>query len=181
MGEAEAAVEATQHWLQEVIVGQAFCPFARRPFAAGRILLVPAPAASDPVVALDILAKRMLQTPSVETALLMLPQTATGAHYAFEDFLDIEAEAHLLLATRYADVLELASFHPQYRFADVAEDDVAQWIHRAPYPLLHLLRTASIEAIMEADLDFVASIPERNHGRAERLGAAYFRQFHQQT
>jgi len=43
-------------------------------------------------------------------------------------------------------VIQVASFHPQYRFAGSAPDDVSNATNRSPYPTLHLIREDSIDA-----------------------------------
>ena len=44
----------------------------------------------------------------------------------------------------------IASFHPHYRFADAAADDLGNATNRSPHPTLHLLREASIERAVES-------------------------------
>ena len=46
--------------------------------------------------------------------------------------------------------MQIASFHPRYQFADAAEDDMGNFTNRAPYPVLHLLREASVARAVEA-------------------------------
>ena len=55
-----------------------------------------------------------------------------------------------LAARGYDGVLQVASFHPDYQFADAAATDVANATNRAPYPTLHLLREDSIERAVAA-------------------------------
>ena len=60
----------------------------------------------------------------------------------YNDFLD---EADRLLAELDLEgVLQVASFHPRYQFAGTGEDDIENYSNRSPYPMLHLLREASI-------------------------------------
>ena len=56
---------------------------------------------------------------------------------------------------------QIASFHPDYQFAGVPEDDKANWTNRSPYPLLHLIRESMISAAMQSYPD-LQHIPERN-------------------
>ena len=44
-------------------------------------------------------------------------------------------------------VLQVASFHPNYQFADADPDDVENYSNRAPYPTLHLIREESLAAM----------------------------------
>jgi len=66
-------------------------------------------------------------------------------------------------------VIQVASFHPQYQFAGTAPEDITNYTNRSPYPILHLLREASVSAAVtafpEAEL-----IYQRNIDTMERLG-----------
>ena len=42
-------------------------------------------------------------------------------------------------------VFQIASFHPQYQFNDTAPEDRENWSNRSPFPILHILREASVE------------------------------------
>jgi hypothetical protein len=71
-------------------------------------------------------------------------------------------------------VLQVASFHPDYRFADTAPDDPGNLTNRAPWPILHLLREDSIDRAVAAYPDPDAII-ERNIATMRELGADGFR------
>ena len=66
-------------------------------------------------------------------------------------------------------VIQLASFHPRYQFADTDPDSVENYTNRSPYPMLHLLREESIDAIAH-DPDELLAIPERNIETLRALG-----------
>jgi len=57
-------------------------------------------------------------------------------------------------------VIQVASFHPDYQFADLDKDDVRNYTNRSPYPMFHLIRESSIERARE-QMD-TESIPDRN-------------------
>ena len=85
----------------------------------------------------------------------------------YNDFLDIADEAveHLGLE----GVIQVASFHPDYRFEGSSADDITNYSNRSPVPLLHLLRESSIERAVAAFPD-AAAIFERNIETLRRLG-----------
>ncbi len=66
-------------------------------------------------------------------------------------------------------ILQVASFHPDYQFADTEVDDIENFTNRSPYPTLHLLREESIDkavlAFPEAD-----AIYEKNVQTLRELG-----------
>jgi len=44
---------------------------------------------------------------------------------------------------------QIASFHPNYQFAGTKSDDAENYTNRSPYPLLHILREASLEKAID--------------------------------
>ncbi len=85
----------------------------------------------------------------------------------YNDFLD-RADA-AVIALGLEGEIQVASFHPDYRFAGTAPDDIANFTNRAPHPTLHLLREASIDRAVAAfpDPDIIV---ERNIATLEKLG-----------
>ena len=92
---------------------------------------------------------------------------------AFPDFWDfyglVRGAEKLLRTLRLDGVLQIASFHPQYEFADAPAGDMAHYTNRAPYPVLHLLREDSMDRAVAAYPD-AALIYERNIARLRELG-----------
>jgi hypothetical protein len=104
----------------------------------------------------------------IDTTLLICP-TQWPDFEQFNDFIEIAdrvVEEHEL-----DGVLQIASFHPQFQFADTEPDDISNYTNRAPFPILHLLREASIERAVAAYPD-AAHIYERNIETLQKLGLA---------
>ena len=64
----------------------------------------------------------------------------------------------------------MASFHPRYQFAGTEPDDAENYTNRSPYPMLHLLREASVEIAIANHPD-IGAIPDNNVARLNALGA----------
>ena len=102
----------------------------------------------------------------IDTTLLIHP-------FALNDFLDyndfLETADELVESEGFAGILQVASFHPRYQFAGNSADDITNYTNRSPYPTLHLLREASVDAAVaafpEADAIF-----EKNIETLKRLG-----------
>ena len=101
-----------------------------------------------------------------ETTLLVVPQLRLG----FEDLLDISELAEDLLEQQgLGGEIQLVAFHPDYVFADGdGPDDPANATNRSPFPTLHLLVAAEVEAVIQDHPD-IASIPTRNVALLRRL------------
>ena len=91
----------------------------------------------------------------------------------FAEFLEFNAlvkrSDQLLTDLDLEGVLQIASLHPRYQFADAEPDDITNFTNRAPYPTLHLLREASVERAVAAFPDPQA-IFETNMRTLQRLG-----------
>jgi hypothetical protein len=90
----------------------------------------------------------------------------------YNDFLD--AAEHLLELRELTGVVQIASFHPDYRFADSSAEDLANYTNRSPYPMLHLLREASVAKAVDSHPD-IASVPAANIARLRAMSLAQIR------
>jgi len=167
---ADEVVAATRAWLEKAVIGLDLCPFAKAVHVGNRIRY----AVSDaqiPEALLNDLA-RELQTlaaadpAEVETTLLIHP-CVLGDFPDYNDFLDIAEAAVEELGL--IGIIQVASFHPQYRFADTELDAIENYSNRSPYPMLHLLREESVERAVAAFPD-AGRIPERNIETLRRIG-----------
>ena len=161
-------IQHTQKWLENVIVAHNFCPFAKRELIKNSIRFeVSEHKDIESCLETLILAcEAMDESADIETTLVILSQGFTD----FEEYLDLlDISERLLEARRYDGIYQLASFHPNYCFNDAAPDDPANYTNRSPYPMLHLLREASIEASLK-NIDNPEAIPLNNIERARSIG-----------
>ncbi|HEY8857661.1 MAG TPA: DUF1415 domain-containing protein [Rugosibacter sp.] len=165
-------IAATKRWLERVVIGLNLCPFAKTVHAKRQIrYTVSSAQASDAV--LDDLERELriliaAKPESVDTTLLILPYVL--AKFAdFADFLDLVEIA--LKVQGLTGVIQVASFHPQYRFADAEAEDVSNYTNRSPYPVLHLLREESLARAIQ-DFPNTAAIYEQNIATLRTLGSA---------
>ena len=167
-----AVIAETRAWVRRVVVGLNLCPFAKAPLAKDQIRFVVCDA-EDTSALLAALCEQLQvlansDPHALETTLLIHPNVL-GDFTAFNDFLDqVDAAIDSL---GYAGVLQVASFHPQYRFAGTAPDDIGNATNRSPYPTLHLLREESLDRAVAAFPDAEA-IFEANIRTLEVLGTA---------
>jgi hypothetical protein len=166
----DPAIAATRAWLEKAVIGLNLCPFAKSVHGGGRIRyrLSRATTADELLADLgDELRQLVAADPGeIETTLLVHPQVLND-FLEYNDFLDVVDAA--VEALGLAEVLQVASFHPQYQFADTAPDDVSNCTNRSPYPTLHLLRHASVDRAVAAFPD-AAAIFDVNIETMRRLG-----------
>ena len=168
---SDRAIEETRAWVDRAVIGLNLCPFAKAPQVKGQVRYVVCEAQdSEALLAalIDELNRLVETSPDrVETTLLIHPHVLT--HFAdYNDFLGV-AEA-VVADLDLEGVIQVASFHPQYRFADSPADDLANGSNRSPYPTLHLLREESIDRAVAAFPEAEA-IYEANVATMRRIGA----------
>jgi hypothetical protein len=106
-----------------------------------------------------------------ETTLLIHPWVLTD-FIEYNEFLDVcDATVDEL---GLEGELQIASFHPQYQFAETQPEDIENYTNRSPFPMLHLLREASIERAIAAVPD-TSEIYRRNIRTLRDLGHAGWR------
>ena len=108
---------------------------------------------------------------AIETVFIIFPHSFEQ----FDDYLDLVSLAESLLKKEgYEGIYQVAGFHPQYRFAGAPLDDAANYTNRSCYPMLHILREASVEKALEKYTD-AKQIPDRNINFAREKGLVYMK------
>jgi len=167
-----AVVTATRVWLERAVIGLQLCPFAKAVYVNEQVRY--AVSEAQTADALREVLERELRTLAqadasvIDTTLLIHPQVLTD-FLDYNDFLDI-AEA-TVEALGLDGVVQIASFHPAYQFAGTPRDDVTNCTNRSPYPMLHLLREASVSRAVAAFPD-APNIYQQNLETMRRLGTS---------
>lgn len=164
----QTIIQQTKNWVEEIVIGLDLCPFAAKPFQNNRIEYI--------VVGGDSTEKHLQQladsfnlldnNPDIETSLLIY----AGAYQTFDDYLDwLDYANHLLDDLNYTGHYQLASFHPDYRFAGSMKNDAGNFTNRSPYPMLHLIREKSLEAAVKNFPD-IEQVPKNNIKKLQEIG-----------
>ena len=164
------ALTQTRAWVERAVIGLNLCPFAKAPQVKGLVRYVQSEA-SDPAGLLTDLMnelQRLAKAPPerLETTLLVHPKVFTD-FADFNDFIGVAEDAVTDLGLE--GVIQVASFHPDYRFEGTAADDITNATNRSPHPTLHLIREDSIDRAVAAFPE-AETIYEANMATMERLG-----------
>ncbi|HIF17916.1 MAG TPA: DUF1415 domain-containing protein [Cycloclasticus sp.] len=156
----QTIVDQCRLWVAKVIVGMNFCPFAKPVVESDAVSysVINERSLEHCLQALSDELNRLYGDNSVETSLLIYPV----GFEAFDDYLELAGIAdELLIEEGFEGIFQLATFHPDYCFDGEVYDDAANYTNRSPYPILHILREASVEKALEsvANSD---KIPNRN-------------------
>jgi hypothetical protein len=171
MGGDQTVIAETRSWLERVVIGLELCPFAKAVHKKGLIRYFVSHACTPEALLEDLLhelvALSVFDPQVVDTTLLIHPDTLPD-FLDYNDFLGVADAA--LEDLGFSGTLQIASFHPCYQFAGNAPDDPANFSNRSPYPMLHILREASVENALAAFPD-ASNIFVTNRRTLRALGA----------
>lgn len=163
-------IEATRHWLEKAVIGLNLCPFAKSVHVKNQIRYAVSNACDVETLYRDLVDELNTLNGSdpamIDTILLVHPWVLND-FIDYVDFLDV-AEG-TVKALGLEGEIQIASFHPQYQFADTKPTDITNYTNRSPFPTLHLLRESSIARAVAAFPD-ASEIFERNIETMRRLG-----------
>ena len=167
---ANKPVEASvSQWLENVVIGLNLCPFAARPHLQNLVRIITSDSQNEQELLKDITVEleRLDHHPAseLETTLIAIPNYLTD-FYDYNDFLGQVDD--LLVEKNWEGIYQVASFHPDYQFGGTQPNDKENLTNRSPYPVLHLIREASMALAVKHHPD-PEGIPERNIELVEGL------------
>jgi uncharacterized protein len=168
--QAPQYIQDTQDWLLKAVIGLNLCPFAKAVHVKEQIRYFVSEATSVESLLQDLAneLEHLAETSpeKTDTTLLIHP-------HVLQDFLDynefLDLADGLLEDLNLDGELQIASFHPQYQFANTEVDDITNFTNRSPYPTLHIIREDSIDKAVEAFPEAEA-IFETNIATMKKLG-----------
>ena len=166
--EEQLVIEQTLNWVKSFVIEYNLCPFAKKAVNTGGLrIAVSSHQKSHHALDACLDEIRLLDdSPRIETTLLVF-------NCGFKDFftyLDlVELAEQLIHKLDYEGVYQIASFHPNYYFADTTPDDVTNYTNRSPYPMIHFLREDNLEKAIKV-YGNTDEIPENNRLTMRQLG-----------
>jgi hypothetical protein len=166
----DAVIAETVNWVEQAVIGLNLCPFAKAVHVKKQIRYVVCDV-DTPEALLEKLMEELeylaeADPEKVDTTMIMHPNVLAD----FEDYNEFLDVADAALEEMELDgILQVASFHPDYQFADTHKNDIENYTNRSPYPTLHLLREDSVERAVEAFPE-AGDIFEKNIDTLRTLG-----------
>lgn len=162
MIDEQQVIADTRAWVEQAVIGLNLCPFAKAVQVKSQIAYRVSQASTPEELVADLVQelRQLATTPAEEVdTLLLIHPLVLNDFYDYNEFLDVvdavvESEA-------LEGVLQVASFHPHYQFADTPYQDRANYTNRSPFPMLHLLREDSISRAVDSLAD-PSSVYRRN-------------------
>lgn len=173
----EQVIAATRHWIEKAVIGLNLCPFARAVWVKNQVRIVVSTArhVDGLLDDLDRELELLAATPPerIDTTLIVHP-TLFPDFEVFNDFLGVADE--VVAEHDLEGVIQVASFHPDYRFEGTEPEDITNATNRSPFPTLHLLREDSVARAVASEGGDADAIVARNMETLRRLGPQGWRE-----
>ena len=150
--------DRTLRWVRHVVVGLNLCPFAEKPMREKKLSIK---IVHDEDQILPVSLEEMMRlAESSGTALIVCPECHSDD---FVSFLVVEHQVQELIARNNLEgIIQVAPFHPLFRFEGSKESDPDNYTNRSPYPTFHILREEEVtNAVDKLDGD-AATVWMRN-------------------
>lgn len=157
-----------RNWVETVVIDLNLCPFAKKEMIRNTVRFYVSAAATEEDLLLALHNElRLIQSDiTIETSLLIHPNVLND-FLAYNQFLEYAED--LLAEMQLEGVFQIASFHPQYQFADALPDTAENYTNRSPYPMLHILREDSLTAAIDHHPN-INEVPNRNITLLREMG-----------
>jgi len=167
----EAVVAAaTRAWVKEFVIELNLCPFAGRFFIENSIRYEVCSSDNEEYLLESLFNEiKLLRTQDqIATTVLIHPNTHND-FAEYNQFLD--AVDRLLEVSGCVGEFQVASFHPDYQFANTEVADVENFTNRSPFPMLHILREQLVTDAVNNYKD-IHDISTANIRQLRKIGSA---------
>ena len=150
-------LETTMDWVQNVVIGLNLCPFAERPLKRRELKLELIRGHNEEEILAQVLGECLVKQSKPGTSLMICPDLYPED---FESFLGVYNVLNdgVLVNQNLTDDVQIAPFHPFFRFDGSQDEDVDNYTNRSPYPIFHILREDEVGRavdVMEGDASVV--------------------------
>jgi hypothetical protein len=163
-------ISITKKWVEEFVIGLNLCPFARKPYQKHQIRFCTTEKSVPEEVLLEFWeeVQLLLDKPGEEISNTLL--VLTKVNWDFETFLGTFYVAEELLEEQGLDeIIQLAGFHPDFRFENAKEEEPVNFVNRSPAPMIHLLRVDEVTQAVNSHPD-AETITDRNRQVLDKIG-----------
>ncbi|MBX2807125.1 MAG: DUF1415 domain-containing protein [Cellvibrionaceae bacterium] len=163
----DAPINHVKSWLETIVIGLQLCPFAKQPFVKQTIHYHISDACTDEERIEELLGecRYLSNNPAIETTLIIYTH-ALADYFDYGQFMQWGQSS--LKRQGYRGVYQLASFHPDYQFANTPENAAENLTNRSPYPIVHLLRESSLSNAV-AQFPDTGTIPAKNRATMREM------------
>eukprot|EP00979_Chaetoceros_neogracilis_P012748 scaffold3453_cov256-Chaetoceros_neogracile.AAC.44 len=136
--------EKVSKWIKNVVIGLNFCPFAEKSRSNKHLFTTVVRGSDVEEILSVVLYESILRKDDEGTTVVICPDLFPSN---FIDFYEKVVMAEEMLFDQDMEgIIQIAPFHPLFRFEGSGEDGVDNLTNRAPYPIFHILREEEVSS-----------------------------------
>lgn len=185
---ADSRLAATRRWLDDIVIGERLCPFAKPVSQPPRLRMQASTCESPEAIIRELkeaaaILRHGIETPDDSSAphthLHVLDSAIGGEALTWRGLVSLswQLQEEAVLAPGHGEHLQIVLFHPHATHSTYADDtaagapaDAGDFTIRAPHPTVQLLREMDVlRGVSEYRGDAV-DIPSRNRARMRAAG-----------
>lgn len=140
--------EETIGWVKRLVVGWNLCPFAERPLKEKRLYLHTVRGSNEQEVLGAVLGEMLVRKETPGTTLVIAPECYPRDFERYLEFVST-LEQDLMAEYELTDHVQVAPFHPLFKFQGSDNESIDNYTNRSPYPMFHILREAEVETAVD--------------------------------
>ncbi len=159
----------TLDWVQNVVIGLNFCPFAEKPYRSKQMHLEVIHGIDESEILALVLGECLVRQTNPGTSLMICPDLYPTK---FDTFLQVYNLLNdgVLVDHDLTDDVQIAPFHPMFEFEGSGSDGVDNYTNRSPYPIFHILREEEVGRAVDLLDGDASKVWRRNVKLLEALG-----------
>ena len=172
-------IHNTMDWIQGIVIGLNFCPFAEKPLLQGKMNIVVIRGLDERNIMAQVLAECFTRQTSSGTSLMVCPDLYPNDFTSFLGVYNILQDG-ILVDNELTDDIQIAPFHPKFVFDGSGPNGVDNYTNRSPYPIFHILREVEVSHAVDAlqgdaskvwqrNVDFLQTLEEELDYNRERI------------
>lgn len=159
----------TMDWVQNVVIGLNFCPFAEKPFRSKQLHLEVLSGTDETEILTRVLGECLVRQTNPGTSLMICPDLYPMRFDTFLQVYNILNEG-VLVDNDLTDDVQIAPFHPLFEFEGSGSDGIDNYTNRSPYPIFHILREEEVGRAVDLLDGDASKVWRRNVEFLEALG-----------
>ena len=162
-------IDVTLDWIQNVVIGLNFCPFAEKPFKTQQMHLEVIHGRDETEILSRVLGECLVKQSKPGTSLMICPDLYPNN---FQTFLQVYNMLNdgVLVNYELTEDVQIAPFHPKFEFDGSGSDGVDNYTNRSPYPIFHILREDEVGRAVDLLDGDASKVWRRNVELLESLG-----------
>ena len=151
-------IDNTKTWIKDFIIGEDICPFAYEPF-------------TNELINYKITSQDSIENDINQEIQNLISQKFQTSFLIFSKFISyyqlLDLITFLNSTINLSNEYQFIAFHPDFHFEGLAPDEIANYVNKSPYPMIHIINNNELDNLLDSEQARNLSI--RNEEKLKKL------------